>query len=159
MARQPYPLQALRQLRDERAEQQAQRLAAQIARSHAAELKLREHEEARRLQLEETAKHLRQERERLVLGLANGRDLLRIADFELAARARAVELERSEAEARQALAQERAEEQKLFAELSAREAEAKLVRNHEASFHERQADLQQKAEEEAALEQWSARRH
>jgi hypothetical protein len=68
-------------------------------------------------------------------------------------------LERAESEARQCLAQERVAEQKLREEQAAREAEAKLVRNHEASFHERQADLIQKAEEEAALEQWNARRH
>jgi hypothetical protein len=82
---------------------------------------------------------------------------LRIADFEVAARMQAELLERAEAEARQALFQERAVEQKLREEQAQREAEAQLVRNHEANFHEHQAGLAQKAEEEAALEQWNAR--
>ena len=83
---------------------------------------------------------------------------MRIADFEVAMQAQAALLERAEAEARQLLAQERAQEQKLREQQAEREAQAKLVRNHEAGFHERQAELLQKAEEEAALEQWNARR-
>jgi hypothetical protein len=158
MTRQQYPLEALRKLRDERAEAQAQSLAEQLARSQAAEAKLRGREQARREHAARTAESVGLERRRLAEGGASGVDLLRVADFEAAARVQAALLERAEAEARQALDQERAAEQKLRQELSAREAEAKLVRNHEHSFHERQADLAQKAEEEAALEQWSARR-
>jgi hypothetical protein len=158
MARHEYPLEALRKLRDERAEAQAHDLAAQVALSQAAEAKLRERERARREHAARTADSVRVERERLADGGASGADLLRSADFEAAARLQAELLERAEAEARQTLARERAAEQKLREQLSAREAEAKLVRNHEASFHEQQAALSQKAEEETALEQWNARR-
>ena len=158
MTRQQYPLEALRKLRDERAEAQAQSLAEQLARSQTAEAKLRAREQARREHAARTAESVDLERQRLAEGGASGVDLLRVADFEAAARVQGALLERAEAEARQALDQERAAEQKLRQELSAREAEAKLVRNHETSFHEHQADLAQKAEEEAALEQWSARR-
>ena len=58
----------------------------------------------------------------------------------------------------QALLEVRAEERRLREELSRREADAQLVRNHENSFHERVADQVERAEEEAALEQWNARR-
>lgn len=159
MAGPRYPLEALRKLRDDRAEQQAHGLASQIARSQAAEKDLQAREAARRLHAQRAAEAQSLELERLAQGGASGRDLLRLAEFEAAARAQAALLERAEVEARQALARERAEEQKLGAELAAREAEAKLVRNHEVSFHERQRDLQQKSEEEAALEQWNGRRH
>jgi hypothetical protein len=145
-------------LRDERAEAQAQGLAAQIARSQAADAKLRERQRARREHAERTAESARLERQRLTDGGASGADLLRVTEFDEGARKQAELLERAEGEARQALARERAEEEKLRQQLSEREAEAKLVRNHEAGFHEHQADLAQKSDEEAALEQWNARR-
>ena len=157
MARSQYPLEALRKLRDERAEAQAHELAQQVARSASAEATLRARELARREHAERTADSLRVERQRLAAGGVSGADLLRVADFEVAARVQAELLERAEAEARQALANERAVEQKLRAQQATREAEAKLVRNHEANFHEHEAQLAQKAEEEAALEQWNAR--
>jgi hypothetical protein len=159
MARQTYPLEALRKLRDERAEALVQDLARQVARTQGAAATLAERERARREHAARTAETVRSEGQRLAEGGVNGADLLRVADFEQAARVQAGLLEGAEAEARQNLAQERAAEQKLRDEQAAREAEAKLVRNHEASFHERQADLLQKTEEEAALEQWNARRH
>jgi|SRR3954468_24854027 hypothetical protein len=158
MARQTYPLETLRKLRDERAEAEAQALAAQIARCHAAEAQLQKRELLRREHAERTALSLEVERQRLAEGAASGADLLRAAEFGKAARAQAELLERAESEARQALAQARAEQEKLRQQLSEREAEAKLVRNHEASFHDYQTELTQKADEEAALEQWNARR-
>ena len=158
MARQPYPLEALRKVRDERAEALAQELAAQVARSQLAEAKVRQREAARREHAERAAEAVRSEQERLATGGVSGADLRRIADFEVATQAQAGLLQRAEAEARQVLVQERAAEQKLRDEQSQREAEAKLVRNHEAGFHEHQVNLAQKAEEEAALEQWNARR-
>lgn len=158
MPRPQYPLEALRKLRDERAEALAQRLALQIARTGRVESKLRECERARREHQQRTSETLQSEQRRLVAGAGNGADLGRIADFELAARAQRQLLERAEAEARQALAVERAEEQKIREEQALREAEAKLVRNHEAGFHEQRASQAERAEEEAALEQWNARR-
>ena len=159
MARQPYPLEALRRLRNEQAEALAQDLARQGARSQRAGATLVARENARREHAVRTAEVLRVEQRRLGEGGVYGTDLLRVAEFERAARAQAELLQQAEADARKALADEQAVEQKLRAEQTAREAEAKLVRNHEASFRQHQADLQQKAEEEAALEQWNARRH
>jgi hypothetical protein len=158
MARPSYPLEALRKLRDERAETLARRLAEQVARSQAAEAKVRQREAARRQHAERAAEAVRGEQERLATGGVSGADVQRIADFEVATKAQAGLLQRAEAEARQFLAQERATEQNLRDEQSVREAEAKLVRKHEAGFHEHQVSLAQKAEEEAALEQWNARR-
>jgi hypothetical protein len=158
MARPQYPLEALRKLRDERADALAQELAGQVARSLAAESKLRQREAARREHAERAIDAVRSEQQRLAAGSLSGADLLRVADFEVAVRAQAALLERAEAEARQALAEERVQEQKLRDQQAEREAEAKLVRNHEAGFHELQANLAQKAEEEASLEQWNARR-
>lgn len=158
MAGPRYPLETLRKLRDERAEAQTHALAAQLTRSQAAEGKLRQREAARREHAERTAETLRQEQARLTAGVS-GADLLRFAEFEVAARAQATALERAEAEAQQALATERAKEEELRRQLSAREAEAELVRRHEATFQKHHADVRQKAEEEAALEQWSAKRH
>jgi colicin import membrane protein len=158
MARPQYPLEALRKLRDERAEAQALGLAQQIARSQRAEAKLVERERARREHAERAIEAVRAEQARLATQGVSGAELLRVADFEVATKAQAELLRRAEAEARQELAQERAEEQKLRQEQILREAEAKLVRNHEVSFHERQAEAVQKAEEEAALEQWNGRR-
>ncbi|HXK16201.1 MAG TPA: hypothetical protein VNG33_00255, partial [Polyangiaceae bacterium] len=128
------------------------------ARAQLAEAKLRERERARRLHAERTSDSVRVERARLADGGASGADLLRVAEFEKAARVQAELLERAEAEARQALLTERAEEEKFRQRLAEREAEAKLVRNHEAGFHDHLADLAQKSDEEAALEQWNARR-
>lgn len=159
MPRQPYPLEALRQLRDERAQQRAQQLAAQIARSEAAQAKLIQRQRARRDHESATVAAVKAERDRLELMGASGADLLRLSEFERGARAQAQLLVNGETEARQQLTAERDEEQKLRAQLAQLEAEAKLVRNHEASFHEHHAELQEKADEEAALEQWSARRH
>jgi hypothetical protein len=159
MSRPLYPLEALRKLRDDRAEAQAQSLAAQIACSGRAEAALREREHARREQEARTAETLRAEHERLARAGGSGSDLLRLAEFEAGARVQSAALAQSEAAARQRLAEERLQEQKLREELSRLEAEAQLVRNHETSFHERHAELQEKADEEAALEQWSARRH
>jgi hypothetical protein len=159
MPRQPYPLEALRQLRDDRVERQAQRLAAQVARSVAAAAQLSQREQARRDHERATESALRAERERLTEGGMSGADLRRLTEFEDASRVQARLLLDGEVEARQALSNERAEEQKLREQLANLEAEARLVRNHEASFHERNAELREKADEEAALEQWSARRH
>lgn len=158
MAGPRYPLATLRKLRDSRAEEQTHALAAQIARSQAAETQLRGREAARREHAEQLAETRSCEQARLAAGVS-GADLQRVADFEVAARARGAALERAEAEAREVLDEERAREQQLRQELAAREAEAELVRRHEASFHGRHAELSQKAEEEAALEQWSAKRH
>lgn len=157
MARQQYPLEALRKLRDDRAGEQAGRLAVQVARSQGALSALRGREALRREHAEQTGESMRAERERLALVGASGSELLRLADFAVVTRGQAELLERLEAEARQVLAVERAAEDKLRQELSALEADAKLVRNHETGFHELQADLAQKADEEAALEQWNAR--
>jgi hypothetical protein len=159
MARQPYPLESLRKLREERSEAHAQRLAAQIARSAAAQVKLTAREQARRDHESAAALAVEAERGRLEQGGASGADLSRLSEFERAARAKTEALLESEASARQQLASERAEEQQLRAQLAKLEAEAELVRHHETSFHERHAELQEKADEEAALEQWSARRH
>lgn len=159
MARPEYPLEALRKLRDERVEAQVQSLAAQLARADAAEQRLRERERARREHAEQATESVQQEQARLAAGQATGADLLRVSEFEQAVRAQAALLERAEAEARQALAQERADEQKLRQKLSELEAEAEVVRKHEAGFRQHHADAVQKAEEEAALEQWNARRH
>jgi len=158
MSRQQYPLEALRKLRDERAEAQAQALAQQVARSSAAQAVLDERERVRREHARVTAETLRAERERLAQGGASGADLLRVSEFETAARTQAAGLEHAESEARRLLAQQRVEEQKLREELGRREAEAKLARNHEANFHARNASAALHAEEEAALEQWNARR-
>jgi len=157
MVRRPYPLQALRQLREDRAEAQALDLAAQVARSHAAEMKLCEAERARRDHAQRAAASLRAEQALLVEAGASGADLSRLGDFEAAMRARAALLERAEADARDALAKERAVEQKLRSALTEREAEAELVRKHEAAFRQREQEAVDKAEEEAALEQWTAR--
>jgi hypothetical protein len=159
MARPEYPLEALRKLRDERVDAQAEALAVQVARAESAEQRLRERERTRREHAEQAAEAVRQERARLAAGQASGADLLRVSEFENAVRAQAVLLERAEAEARQALTQERAEEQKLRQKLGELEAEAEVVRKHEAGFRQHHADAVQKAEEEAALEQWNARRH
>ena len=158
MAQQTYPLETLRKVRDERAEALLQALAAQVARTQRAEATLAERERVRREHAARTAGAVQAEQQRLAEGGLSGVDLLRVAEFEVAARAQGQLLERAESEARQVLAGERATEQKLREEQAAREAEAKLVRNHEAGFHEHQTELLQKAEEEAALEQWSARR-
>jgi hypothetical protein len=157
MARQQYPLEALRKLRDERAESQAHTLAEQVARASVAQAALRERERLRREHAQRTLQTLREERERLAAGAMSGADLQRSAEFEAAARAQAALLERAESDARDALARERAEEQKLRDELSRREAEAKLTRNHEATFHQQNETAAQRAEEETALEQWNAR--
>lgn len=159
MARPEYPLEALRKLRDERVQAQAQALAAQLVRSEDAEQRLRLRERARRELAERAAAGLLDERARLDAGAASGADLSRLNEFDAAMRAQAALLERAEAEARQALAECRAQEQALRQKLSDLEAEAEVVRQHEAGFRQRQADAAQKAEEEAALEQWNARRH
>lgn len=158
MERQHYPLEALRQLRDERADAQAQALAGQVARCAEAEAVVLEREQLRREHARATAEMLRLERERIIAGQVLAAELQRGSDFEASARAKARALERSEAEAREMLAQQRAEEQKLREELGRCEAEAKLARNHEANFHEQRASAALRAEEEASLERWNARR-
>lgn len=153
-----YPLEALRKLRDERAEAQSLKLAEQVARCQAAQLVLGQRERARREQEARAAESLKHERDRIARVGASGAELSRVADFERAAQAQAELLRRAEADARAAWARERSEEERLRRELSEREAEAELVRGHEARFHERQAENLHKAAEEAALEQWNARR-
>jgi len=159
MPRQPYPLEALRKLRDERAETVTRSLAAQIARCETARVRLLERERARREHEARAMAATRAERERLEAMGASGADLRRLDDFERGARVQATVLLENESSARRELAQERAEEQKLREQLAQLEAEAKLVRKHEAGFHEHHAKLEEKADEEAALEQWSARKH
>jgi hypothetical protein len=157
MARQQYPLEVLRRLRDERAEAQAHSLAEQVARCSLARAAVDERQRVRREQAQRTRETLQAERERLAAGKLCGADLLRSAEFEAAAAVQAELLERAEADARLQLAQEQAEERKLRDELSRREAEAELTRNHAANFHEQNESAALRAEEEAALEQWNAR--
>ncbi|HVY26269.1 MAG TPA: hypothetical protein VHB79_06935 [Polyangiaceae bacterium] len=159
MARPNYPLEALRKLRDERADAQVRALAEQVARCQAAEARVRERERARREHAEHVAESLRVEQARLAAGGVTGADLLRVSDFEAAARLQADLLERAEAEAREVLQRERAAREAQRQKLAELEAEAELVRKHEADFREQHAQAAQKAEEEAALEQWNARRH
>lgn len=159
MVRQHYPLEALRKLRDERADEQARRLAEQVALCQQALTELLAREALVREHERRTAEILRVERERLDLAGATGSELARLVDFGVAASVQAERLRRFELEARQRLANERAAEDKLRRELTALEAEAELVRNHEADFQQRETEVAQKADEEAALEQWNARRH
>ncbi len=156
MARQPYPLQALRELRERRAEASAEALARQVARSATFAAALGEHERVRREHAERLTLVLEQERQRLAAGPVSGAELRRASDFEQAERAALAVTVAVEAQARAALAREQAEEQRLRAELGRAEAEAKLVRDHEASFYEKQVDAALRAEEEAALERWNA---
>lgn len=158
MVRPQYPLEALRQLRDGRVEAQQRELAEQLARCEHAEAALREAVEARRAHAARIAGSLEIEQAWLVSGGARGVDLLRTNEFLAAERIRAESFERAETEAGQNLARERARAQELRDELGRREADAKLVRNHETSFHQRAAERALRAEEEAALEQWTARR-
>lgn len=158
MARPQYPLQALRQLRDERADAQAARLARQIARAEAAQAKVAEAERARREHDLRARATLAAERQRLASGRAAGADWLRLTEFEVALRAQAALFERAELALRETLQMERDAERRERAELSRLAAEATLVQAHEAEFHEQHAALTLKAEEEAALEQWNARR-
>lgn len=158
MAGPRYPLETLRKLRDERAEAQAHALAGQIAKTQAAEAQLLEREALRREHAARTAEAERAEQERLASG-GSGAELQRLVEFSAAARMQAASLSRLEGEARALVKEERAKEQRLREELSAREAEAELVRRHEAGFHQHHAERREKADEEAALEQWSARRH
>jgi hypothetical protein len=157
MAGPRYPLETLRKLRDDRAEAQTHALAAQIARSQAAAAQLRSREAARREHVERLTETRRAEQTRLAAGVS-GAELLRLADFEVAARVRGEALAQAELEAQKVLEAERAKERNLRQELASREAEAELVRRHEAGFHGHHAELREKAEEEAALEQWSAKR-
>jgi len=158
MAGPRYPLEALRKLRDERADAQVHAVAGQIVRCRAVERALAEATAARRAHAEQTRRSLELEQERLLADRSSGADLARAAEFEAAARAQAELLERAEARAAQALLEARAEEHRLREELTRREADAQLVRNHETSFHGRAADQLERAEEEAALEQWNGRR-
>lgn len=158
MARPVYPLQALRELRDERAKAERQKLAQQMARTQQALALLEAREQARREHAAGTERELEAERSRLFHAPASGADLARLAEFQAAARARAGLLEQAESEARQRLTQQRAEEQKARAELARREADAKLVHEHQAGFVARVEEAASRAEEEAMLEQWNARR-
>jgi len=158
MARPPYPLEALRKLRDDQADAQARALAEQVARSADAERLVQERAAARRAHAQQTGDSLAEEQARLLTAGASGAELLRAAEFETAMRAQAELLQRAESEAQQALRAARAAEEQLRQELARREADAKLVRNHETSFLERAAERAAHSEEEAALEQWNARR-
>jgi hypothetical protein len=158
MVRPPYPLEALRKLRDDQADAQARALAEQVARSADAERLLQQRTAARRAHAEQTRQSLAQEQARLLAAGATGADLGRTAEFETAMRAQAQLLERAENEASKLLGEARAAEEQLRGELARREADAKLVRNHETSFLERAAGQAAQSEEEAALEQWNARR-
>lgn len=159
MARPEYPLEALRQLRDERVEAQKRALAGQVARCQAAEAQVRERERARREYTQRVADSLRDEGARLAAGEVSGADLARLSDFEAAARAQAAGLERAELEARAVLTQERALQEAERQKLAELEADAELVRRHEADFRQQHVQAAEKADEEAALEQWNARRH
>lgn len=158
MARQPYPLEALRKLKDERTDEQARLLSAQVAQTQAAVAKLRERESARAEHAARLREVAQQEQERLARGEVSGGDLQRSVDFQQAGRVQQELLSRAVSEAQNALEHARELEQKLREELASREAEAKLVRNHEAGFHARQEARTQKADEEAALDQWNAKR-
>jgi hypothetical protein len=158
MARPVYPLEALRELRDERAKTERQELAQQVARTQQALATLEAREQVRREHAARTERELEAERSRLFHAPASGADLARLAEFQAAARGQARLLEQAVAEARERLAQQRAEEQKARAELARREAEAKVVHEHEAGFVARVEAAAARAEEEAMLEQWNARR-
>lgn len=157
MARQQYPLEALRKLRDGRAETQARALARQIGRTSAAAATLLERELVLRQHEQRTAEAVQAERERLAAGQLSGADLRRSLDFEAAARQQAQALALAEAEARRELERARAEEKTVREELARLEADAELARRHETSFHRQNEAGVLRAEEEAALEQWSAR--
>jgi len=159
MTRQPYPLESLLKLRDDRVQAHAQSLATQLARGQAAETTLRGREQARREHARAVAEIVALERERLARGELSGADLLRSAEFQRGARVQAEILQRTEQEARAALASEREKERLLREQLARSEADAKLVKNHAGDFREKQADQALRSEEEAALEQWNARRH
>jgi hypothetical protein len=159
MVRAKYPLEALRKLRDEQAETQAKALAAQLSRQRAAEAELQERQRARGEHEARAAEALRGEQDRLSRVGMSGAELARIAEFQRAVRVQAELLARDEAAALEAVTVEREKSDVLRASQALREAEAKLVRNHQASFDQAHHELQEKAEEEAALEQWNARRH
>jgi hypothetical protein len=158
MAPSPYPLRALRELRDDEADAQAHALAEQLVRVGAAERLLEQRVAARRGHAERTRDSLAEERSRLLARGSSGAELRRAVEFETAARVQAELLQRAEAEAQQQLERERATAQELREALGRREADAQLVRNHESNFHAQAAERAARAEEEAALEQWNARR-
>jgi hypothetical protein len=158
MARPGYPLNALRELRDERAQAEQQRLAQQVARTQQAIDQLKAREGARLEHAARIAGELDSENDRLWHAPVSGVDLARLAEFRAAASAQAQLLEQAEARARQGLEEQRGEEQKVRAELARVEAEAKLVHEHEASFVARVEAAAARAEEEEMQDQWNARR-
>ncbi len=159
MTRRQYPLESLRKLRDERAQALTRDLASQMGRCQAGEANLRLCERACRAHASALVEAEALERGRLLRGELSGADLLRSAEFAVAAGIQRRQLDLELVQARSALAHERSREAELRAQVARGEADAKLVRQHEAGFHEREAEQALRSEEEAALEQWSARRH
>jgi hypothetical protein len=157
MPRRPYPLDALRRLRDQRTEEQALSLAQQLARSRSAEQVARERSAACRSHAAGVDACHEHERTELERGLLSGADLLRNVEFSVAAAAQAAQLRAAEAKAHSALEDERKRQAQAQRELARREADAKLVHQHARAFATAEAETAERADEEAALEQWNAR--
>ena len=152
-----YPLEALRSVRKEAAEERARAVALAAKKTAEAETAA---ERARRIREVEQARQrdvLSNERARLERGEARAGDLAREAGWALGAERVLVERRKKETEAAEQLAEKRRDEAHAQSALVRADADARAVDQHR-TWWKKQLDARvERAEEEAAAEAWTAR--
>lgn len=158
LVRQRYPLDTLHWLRHQRVDRQAKAVGEEAKRTvqaKAAELGA----EQQRLQHEQAVAALSdEERARLEQGELRASDLQALVDWQRGADAELqAKLER-EQRARDAHAQQIAQEREARRVLGQTSNEAKMIDTHRSTFRSEQAATEERSAEEAATEQWTASR-
>lgn len=152
-----YSLEALKRLREQKVQEQAERVAEQVRQVAQAERAALE-ATGQRKQLEaQLAEGRSQEGERLARGEATAQDLALQAAWESQASKRIEAARLLERQRAERLVAARKEEEALRQELARCEGEAKAVERHKQSWQAEVTRAEELALEEQALEVWSAR--
>jgi len=159
VSRSKYPLETLRELRQNERDAQALRVSEQARKSAHAESIQRTAERARQAEEQRKTETLAAEQSLLEQGVLTAADLAASDRYRHASNARSEVLaareRRAETELRDALQKESA----ARAELARKESEAKLMDRHRKDWQDAAARDQERAQEEAILDQWTLKRH
>ncbi len=158
MVRRRYPLHALGRLRDQRVEEETQRVAARSLEARRAAERLAQAAAARQAEEQRVQAVLAEEAERADAGVVSAGELQGLVHWRARAAEEVAARHRAERAREAELAQASNAERQARQALAQADADANAVERHRAGWQAEQDRAAEQAVEEQALEVWMARR-
>jgi hypothetical protein len=159
VSRKTYPLETLRELRRDQADEEQRRLGERVRRTERARAAHVATQAAVRAEQERGARVLAEERSLLDCGQLCAADLALADQYRRASETRVEQLAERERRAAAGLEDALRNEADARRELARKEGAAKAMDRHREDWQDANARDRERAEEEAILDQWTLKRH